>query len=124
MWPVTIASSRLSSYSAAVRRMAARSRSIAGRSPGNGSGQPAMSVREAVVGQELARPEDLSFVLRSDREPVGVLKEDRAQLPRFAQRFEPDPEPRVDLVEELLREVLRIQATLLKSLFRQHLAQL
>ena len=67
---------------------------------------------------------DLGLVLRSDREPLGVLKEDRAELPALAQRLEADPEARVDLVQHVLRKVLRVEALLLERLLRKRLAQL
>src|SRR2546428_10367768 len=49
---------------------------------------------EAVVGQEVPRACDLCLVLARDREPVGGLEEDRAQLARLAERLERDPEAR------------------------------
>ena len=58
---------------------------------------------EPVVRQQLTRAKDLALVLARDREPVRVLQQDRAELPRFAQRLERDPEARVDLVNDLFR---------------------
>src|SRR5687767_5824397 len=61
-----------------------------------------------VVGKEFARADDLGLVPPRNREPVWVLEEDRAELPGFAQGLERHPEPRMDLVDDLFRQVLWI----------------
>ncbi len=55
---------------------------------------------------------------------AGVLQQDRAELPRLAQRLERDPKARVDLVDDLLWQILRVDTLLLAGLRRQRLAEL
>src|SRR6266581_8567267 len=68
--------------------------------------------RQAVVGQELARVKYFVLVRSRDGEPFRVLEQDRAELPRLAERLEPDPVPREELLARVLWKVLRINATL------------
>src|SRR5438445_467189 len=78
---------------------------------------------EAVVGQEVPRACDLRLVLARDREPVGVLEEDRAELAGLAERLESDPEAREELVDRVLGEVLGVHTLLREGLLGKRVTE-
>ena len=62
-------------------------------------------------------------VLRRGEEPARVLEQDRAELAGVLERLEPVREPGPDVVAQLVRQVLRVDARLLGQLRRERLAQ-
>ena len=77
---------------------------------------------EAIVGQELSRVKDLVLIGFRDDEPIGVLQQDRSELPSLAQRLETDPVAREQLLARILRKVFGIHASLRGRLLRQSFA--
>src|SRR5713101_2381890 len=66
--------------------------------------------------------EDLLLVRLRDDEPVGVLQEDRPELPGLAERLETDPVPREKLLAGVLWKVLRIDPALRGRLLGERFA--
>ena len=75
--------------------------------------------REPVVGEQLACPRDQGLVLAGDDEPVRVLEQDRAELPSGPERLERDPEAGEEVVPQLGRQLLGVEAALGQRLGRQ-----